>query len=117
MSQSDRSTQPRGQGEPGREHQPDAFSEQDSQESESVLDPEMVRLTKRIAPAASTFAPLEILGLGWVVVLSLVGGIVGGIWVDGQFGTGPILTIVGLALGLALAVVAARSLIRRATAK
>ena len=86
-------------------------------ESDSVLDPEMVRLTRKIAPSASTFAPLEILGLGWMVVLSLVGGIAGGAWLDGRFGTGPIMTIIGLALGLALAFVAARSLIRRATAK
>ena len=86
-------------------------------ESISVLDPEMVQLTKKIAPSASSFAPLEVLGLGWVVVLSLVGGIVGGIWLDGRLGTGPVLTIVGLVLGLALAFVAARSLVRRATSR
>ena len=117
MSQPDHPLPPRRPNKPGRAHPADEDSESTLIEPESVLDPEMIRLTKQIAPRASSFAPLEILGLGWVVVLSLVGGIAGGIWLDGRFGTGPLLTIVGLAMGLALAVIAARSLIRRATAK
>lgn len=42
-------------------------------------------------------------GLGCSIVAALVLCIGGGVWLDRQFGTSPILTLVGVALGLAAA--------------
>lgn len=46
----------------------------------------------------------RLVGLGWYVGICIVLGLLGGFWLDGKFGTKPLLTIVGLVLGLALAV-------------
>jgi hypothetical protein len=78
---------------------------------DSSLDPEVDRLTRRVAPRQSSLQPLRVLGLGWAIVLSLVVGLLGGLWLDGRFGTSPILTVVGLLLGLLMAVQTARQLI------
>ncbi len=43
------------------------------------------------------------MGVGWVVALSIAGGTGGGFWLDGQFDTGPVLTLVGLAIGIVVA--------------
>ena len=45
----------------------------------------------------------QLLGLGWYIVACLVGGIVGGIWLDSQLGKSPLFLLIGLALGLVLA--------------
>ena len=42
---------------------------------------------------------LRYLGIGWYVALCIVIGVLGGRWIDGQAGTGPIFTLVGIALG------------------
>ena len=42
-------------------------------------------------------------GVGWFVAGAIAGGTLGGVWLDGQFNTGPILTLIGLALGIVLA--------------
>jgi hypothetical protein len=76
-----------------------------------AIDPEVARLTRRIAPRRSSLQPLRVLGLGWAIVLSLVFGLLGGLWLDGRFGTSPILTLIGLGLGLLLAAQTARQLI------
>lgn len=76
-----------------------------------ALDPNIARIAGKAAPPRSSLAPLRLMGLGWVVVLSLVVGVVAGIWLDGRFGTSPILTIVGLILGLAGAYLSGRQLI------
>jgi F0F1-type ATP synthase assembly protein I len=47
---------------------------------------------------------LRLLGIGWFVALCIVGGVVGGLLLDDLFETGPILTLVGLGVGLAIAV-------------
>lgn len=47
---------------------------------------------------------LRLLGIGWFVALCIVGGVIGGLWLDGLLETGPILTLVGLGVGLAIAV-------------
>ena len=39
------------------------------------------------------------LGIGWYVALCIVIGVLGGRWIDGQAGTGPIFTLVGIVLG------------------
>ena len=42
---------------------------------------------------------LRYLGIGWYVALCIVIGVLGGRWIDGQAGTSPIFTLVGIALG------------------
>ncbi len=46
---------------------------------------------------------MRLMGLGWYVALSIVGGVVGGVLVDNWLGTEPIFTLVGLFGGLILA--------------
>lgn len=82
-----------------------------------ALDPEVTRLAQRFAPSRGFMASMAVLGLGWAVVLSLVAGIFVGIWLDGLLNTGPLMTIIGLVFGLALAGMSVRSLIRRSRAR
>jgi hypothetical protein len=51
-----------------------------------------------IGPAA------RLLGIGSYVALCIVLGTLGGRWLDGQFDTGNLLTVVGLFLGLVVAI-------------
>ena len=46
---------------------------------------------------------MRLVGLGWYVALSIVGGVLGGVLVDNWLGTEPIFTLVGLLGGLLLA--------------
>ena len=48
-------------------------------------------------------AAFRLLGVGWYIALSIVLGVGVGYWLDHKFGTGVILTLIGLFLGLALA--------------
>ena len=48
-------------------------------------------------------AAFRLVGVGFYIVLCIVGGVFGGIALDGRFGTSPVLTLVGLILGLVLA--------------
>ena len=48
---------------------------------------------------------LRLLGIGWYVGLCIGGGAFGGLWLDRQLDTGPALTLVGLGLGLTVAIV------------
>jgi len=48
-------------------------------------------------------AILQLLGIGWYVAICIVGGIVGGLWLDGKVNTGVLFTFIGLALGLIMA--------------
>jgi F0F1-type ATP synthase assembly protein I len=48
-------------------------------------------------------AALRFIGVGWFIGISIVGGVLGGLWLDGKFGTSPILVIAGLILGLVVA--------------
>lgn len=45
----------------------------------------------------------RLIGIGWYFVVCIVGGVVGGVWLDRVAGTEPLLTLLGLALGLVLA--------------
>jgi F0F1-type ATP synthase assembly protein I len=47
---------------------------------------------------------LRLVGMGWYVGLCIVLGVLGGVWLDGRINTRPIMTIVGLILGLVLAI-------------
>ncbi|PZC44823.1 MAG: putative F0F1-ATPase subunit Ca2+/Mg2+ transporter [Chloroflexi bacterium] len=44
----------------------------------------------------------EVVGLGWYLALCIVGGAAGGFWLDGRLGTKPLLTLIGLLLGIGL---------------
>ena len=43
------------------------------------------------------------IGIGWYIGISIVGGILGGLWLDRKFGYSIIFTLVGLFLGLVVA--------------
>jgi len=49
-------------------------------------------------------AALRLTGVGFFIGISIVGGVVVGLWVDSKLGTSPVLVIVGLILGVILAV-------------
>jgi len=46
---------------------------------------------------------VSLLGIGWYFAVCIVGGIVGGLLLDGWLDTKPLFTILGLFLGLAVA--------------
>jgi F0F1-type ATP synthase assembly protein I len=48
-------------------------------------------------------AAMSLLGIGWYFAISIVGGIVGGLLLDGWLDTKPVFTMIGLFLGLAVA--------------
>ncbi len=48
-------------------------------------------------------AALRLIGVGWYIALCLVLGTLGGLWLDRKFGSGVVLTLVGVTIGLALA--------------
>ncbi|MFP6569091.1 MAG: AtpZ/AtpI family protein [Dehalococcoidia bacterium] len=45
----------------------------------------------------------RLMGVGWAVALSIAGGTGGGFWLDSRLSTGPVLTLVGLAAGIVVA--------------
>ncbi len=45
-------------------------------------------------------AALRLVGVGFFIGISIVLGVVAGLWLDSKFDTGPVLVIVGLILGL-----------------
>lgn len=48
-------------------------------------------------------AALRLVGVGFFIGGSILGGVVVGLWLDSRFNTEPILVIVGLLLGVAVA--------------
>ena len=47
----------------------------------------------------------KVSGIGWFVGMAIALGAYGGFWLDGKFDTAPVLTILGLALGVLTAFV------------
>ena len=47
---------------------------------------------------------MRLIGVGWYVGVCIVLGVLGGLWLDGKFNTRPILVIVGLILGVVVAI-------------
>jgi ATP synthase protein I len=45
----------------------------------------------------------RLLGLGWYIAFSIIGGVAGGYWLDEWLGTRPLLILLGLAFGSAVA--------------
>jgi len=41
----------------------------------------------------------QVVGVGWYLAMSLLAGILGGLWLDNRFSTLPLFTIVGLIAG------------------
>ena len=48
-------------------------------------------------------AALNIIGVGWFVGLSILLGVLGGLWLDSKLNTQPVFVLVGLFLGLVIA--------------
>ena len=46
---------------------------------------------------------MRLMGIGWYFALCIVGGIVGGVLLDGWLGTRPLLTLLGLLVGMVAA--------------
>lgn len=45
----------------------------------------------------------QLVGVGWYVAICIIGGLLGGLWLDGKLGMRPVFTLVGLVLGLSMA--------------
>lgn len=61
---------------------------------------------------AGLTSALRLMGLGWLVVVAVLGGFFAGRWLDERTGLSPLFLIVGTILGLLVAVTGARRLIR-----
>jgi ATP synthase protein I len=48
-------------------------------------------------------AALRFIGLGWYIGLSIIGGTLGGSWLDNKIGTKPVFIIAGLIIGMIIA--------------
>jgi F0F1-type ATP synthase assembly protein I len=48
-------------------------------------------------------AALRFIGVGWFIGISILLGVLAGLWLDSKFGTKPLFVIIGLILGLVLA--------------
>jgi ATP synthase protein I len=49
-------------------------------------------------------ASFRIIGFGWFIALAILLGVMVGIWLDNKLGTRPLFIIIGLFLGLAVAI-------------
>jgi F0F1-type ATP synthase assembly protein I len=48
-------------------------------------------------------AALRLIGVGWFIGISILLGVLGGLWLDNKFATKPLFVLVGLILGLTVA--------------
>jgi hypothetical protein len=46
---------------------------------------------------------LRLVGVGWYVAICLLGGSLGGVWLDNRAGSSPLFILLGLGAGLAVA--------------
>ena len=46
---------------------------------------------------------MRLIGVGFFISTSIIGGVVVGLWLDSKFNTEPLLVIIGLLLGIAVA--------------
>ena len=53
--------------------------------------------------ASTMGAVVRLLGIGWYVALCIGGGALIGLWLDRRFDLSPVLTLVGLLLGIVIA--------------
>jgi len=47
---------------------------------------------------------MRLIGVGFFISTSIIGGVVVGLWLDGKFNTEPLLVLAGLLLGLIVAI-------------
>ena len=47
---------------------------------------------------------LSLIGVGWYIGLSIIAGVLGGLWLDNKINTKPLFVIIGLILGTVVAV-------------
>lgn len=48
-------------------------------------------------------AALRLIGVGWFIGISILLGVLAGLWLDSKVGTGPLFVIIGLIIGLIVA--------------
>ena len=48
---------------------------------------------------------LRLVGIGWYVAICIGGGAIGGLWLDRKLDLSPLFTLLGLSVGIAVAVV------------
>ena len=48
---------------------------------------------------------LRLVGIGWYVAICIGGGAALGLWLDGKLDLNPVFTLLGLGLGIALAII------------
>ncbi|MFC1846549.1 AtpZ/AtpI family protein [Chloroflexota bacterium] len=46
---------------------------------------------------------LSLIGIGWYIGLSIIAGVLGGLWLDNTINTKPLFVIIGLILGIVVA--------------
>ena len=46
---------------------------------------------------------MRLIGVGWFIGISILLGVLGGLWLDNKFGTKPLFVIAGLVIGLIVA--------------
>ncbi len=62
-------------------------------------------MTEPTAESRKRVMIAQLVGVGWFVGITIAGGAFGGLALDGWLGTKPVLTVVGVVLGVAVAVV------------
>lgn len=70
----------------------------------------------RPEPGKTLTSAMSLIGIGWYFAVSIVGGIVGGLLLDGWLDTKPLFTLTGLVLGLTVAFYGGFKAIMRVTA-
>jgi len=84
--------------------EPESVNNDDENGSSSSSSPK--RTTRANSGWPATIALLgRVGGIGWFVGIAIALGAYGGYWLDRQFETAPVLTIIGLALGVLTAFV------------
>ena len=53
----------------------------------------------------SSSPAFRLIAIGWYIALSIALGLGAGVWLDGKAATAPIFTLIGLFLGLAIALI------------
>ena len=46
---------------------------------------------------------LQLIGMGWYVAACIIGGLLGGVWLDRKLGVLPVFTLAGVVLGTVMA--------------
>jgi len=57
----------------------------------------------RLTGSRAMQVAVRLLGLGWYVSVCIVGGVLGGVWLDARLGVAPLFTLLGVGLGLIVA--------------